>query len=104
MSEDSCRLDTWLFRARLCKARREAQTIISKKKLRLTRNGETSRITKPHYQIRPGDQVSFIRHQQLIHVEMIAVGTRRGPATEARSLYFDLSKSDEAADKAQSRS
>ncbi|MEM9600598.1 MAG: S4 domain-containing protein [Pseudomonadota bacterium] len=87
-------MDTWLFRTRLCKTRREAQAIITKKKLRLTRNGETSRITKPHFQIRPGDQVSFMRHRQLIHVEMRETGTRRGPATEARSLYIDLSSPD----------
>ena len=52
------------------------------------------RVTKPHFQIRPGDQVSFMRHRQLIHVEMRETGTRRGPATEARSLYIDLSSPD----------
>ncbi|MEL6686120.1 MAG: hypothetical protein AAFP97_00690 [Pseudomonadota bacterium] len=31
-----------------------------------------------------------MRHQRLVHVEMIAQGTRRGPAPEARSLYLDL--------------
>jgi ribosome-associated heat shock protein Hsp15 len=90
MEADSCRLDVWLFRTRLCKTRSEAQKLIGKKKLRLTRAGETNRVSKPHFHIRPGDQVSFMRHQRLTHVEMIASGTRRGPAPEARSLYLDL--------------
>ncbi|MGB3456910.1 MAG: hypothetical protein WBA35_11160 [Litorimonas sp.] len=33
-----------------------------------------------------------MRHRQLVDVEMIAPGTRRGPAPEARSLYRDLSE------------
>ncbi|GLQ21914.1 hypothetical protein ACFFUB_08670 [Algimonas porphyrae] len=52
------------------------------------------RVTKPHFQIRPGDQVSFMRHRQLVHVEMLSPGARRGPASEARSLYLDLSSPD----------
>ncbi|MGB6231060.1 MAG: hypothetical protein WBF53_13145 [Litorimonas sp.] len=47
-------------------------------------------MSKPHFQVRPGDRVSFMRHRDLVHVEMIAPGTRRGPAPEARSLYLDL--------------
>ncbi|MEM7728899.1 MAG: S4 domain-containing protein [Pseudomonadota bacterium] len=96
MPAETCRLDVWLFRTRLCKTRGEAQAIIAKKKLRLTRTGETARVTKPHFLIRPGDRVSFMRHRQLIEVEMLAPGTRRGPATEARSLYLDLTKPDTA--------
>lgn len=48
------------------------------------------RVTKPHFQVRPGDQVSFMRHRNLVHVQMVAPGTRRGPAPEAQSLYIDL--------------
>ena len=80
----------WLFRTRLCKTRSEAQSLINRKKVRLTRSGEVHRVTKPHFQIRPGDQVSFMRHRSLVQVEMVAPGTRRGPAPEARSLYLDL--------------
>ena len=31
-----------------------------------------------------------MRHKRLVHVEMLAPGERRGPATEARTLYADL--------------
>lgn len=61
--------------------------------MRLTRSGDTNRITKPHFQIRPGDRLSFMRHKQLVEVEMVAPGERRGPASEARTLYIDLSDS-----------
>ena len=47
-------------------------------------------MTKPHFQIRPGDRLSFMRHKQLFEVEMVAAGERRGPAAEARELYVDL--------------
>ena len=81
----------WLFRTRLCKTRSEAQAIIAKGRLRLTRANDTSRVTKPHYQVRPGDRISFMRHRVLSDVEVVAPGTRRGPASEARTLYHDLS-------------
>ena len=82
----------WLFRTRLCKTRAEAQAIINKGRLRLSRAGDTSRVTKPHFQVRPGDRVSFMRHRALTDVEVVAPGTRRGPAPEARTLYIDLSE------------
>ncbi|GLQ24814.1 hypothetical protein GCM10007853_26880 [Algimonas ampicilliniresistens] len=78
----------------MTKSRREAQTLIGKRKLRLTRAGETTRVTKPHFQVRAGDQLSFMRHKGLVHVEMIAPGTRRGPAPEAQTLYLDLTTED----------
>ena len=80
----------WLFRTRLCKTRREAQDLIGKGRLRVSRGGDTSRVTKAHYQLRPGDRVAFMRHKRLVHVEMVAPGDRRGPAPEARALYRDL--------------
>jgi ribosome-associated heat shock protein Hsp15 len=90
---NSCRLDVWLFRTRLTKTRGEAQTLIKKGKVRLTRGTETSRVTKSHFQLRPGDRIAFMRHKQLFQVEMLDPGQRRGPAPEARALYRDLSDS-----------
>lgn len=68
--------------------------MIGKRKLRLTRAGETARVTKPHFQVRAGDQLSFTRHKILVHVEVIALGARRGPAPEAQTLYLDLTTED----------
>ena len=60
-------------------------------KIRVTRHGKTERIRKPSLCLKPGERVTFMRGSQLIHVEMIAAGTRRGPAPEAQSLYRDHS-------------
>ena len=61
--------------------------LISSGKVRLTRNGETIRVKKPHQVIRTGQSVTFMRGKTLINVEMISAGTRRGPAPEAQRLY-----------------
>jgi ribosome-associated heat shock protein Hsp15 len=83
-----------LYRTRLTKTRSEAQAIINKGRLRLTRGIDTQRVRKAHFQVRAGDQIAFTRNKLLVVVEMVDVGTRRGPATEAQSLYIDLSEGD----------
>lgn len=93
--DKGCRLDIWLYRARLTKTRREAQTLIGKRKLRLTRSGRTERVTKPHFTVRPGDRLSFVRARQLHHVEVLSPGERRGPAKEAQTLYLRLENENE---------
>lgn len=87
-------MDVWLYRTRLTKTRSEAQAIINKGRLRVTRGTETLRVRKPHFQVRAGDKVAFTRNTLLVTVEMVDVGARRGPASEAQSLYIDLSETD----------
>lgn len=87
-SQTACRLDIWLFRTRLLKTRGLAARLIAKGKIRLKRNGRIDRVQKPHTLIRPGDQITFMRGQELISVEMVGSGTRRGPAVEAQRLYI----------------
>lgn len=81
------RLDVWLFRTRLVKSRSLATKMILKGKVRIRRNGQTERTLKPHITVRPGDIVTFMRRETLIHIEMLSAGTRRGPAKEAQKLY-----------------
>jgi len=90
-THDTVRLDVWLFRTRLVKSRSLATKLILGGKVRLNRNGKTTRRFKPHIMIRPGDGISFMRGSELINVKMVAAGTRRGPAREARLLYTTLS-------------
>ena len=90
-SNEACRLDVWLFRTRLLKTRSLATKMILGGKIRVTRHGKTERTQKPGLCLKPGEQVTFMRGSQLIHVEMVAAGTRRGPAPEAQSLYRDHS-------------
>lgn len=85
--DEACRLDVWLYRTRLFKTRSLATKTIRKGKIRITRHGKTERTTKPHLLLRAGDGVTFMRGKQLMQVEMIAAGTRRGPAPEAQALY-----------------
>ncbi len=86
-SENTCRLDVWLYRTRLFKTRSLATKTILKGKIRITHHGQTKRITKPHQALRLGDHVTFMRGPNLVHVEMMGAGVRRGPAPEAQSLY-----------------
>lgn len=81
------RLDVWLYRTRLCKTRSLATKMVLKGKVRLTRHGQTRRISKPNTVFRPGDRALFMRGETLLHVEMLATAERRGPFKEAQTLY-----------------
>ncbi|HVY34000.1 MAG TPA: RNA-binding S4 domain-containing protein [Caulobacteraceae bacterium] len=92
MSEavDGCRLDVWLWRARFFKTRALAGRFLEGGKLRVIRpGGEPTRVDKPSRLIRPGDRLMFALGGRLIEVEITALGERRGPAQEARTLYAD---------------
>ena len=96
-SEDSVRLDIWLWRARFCKTRSSAQTLISSGKVRIGRGPAVYRVDKPHFALAPGDRVSFVAPTgRLVQVEVVALGVRRGPAPEARALYVDLASGPDA--------
>ena len=96
-ADAGCRLDIWLFRARFVKSRKLASTLITKGKIRVSHSGKTERVKKPHFMLRPGHQVTFMRGNQLITAQMISAGTRRGPAPEAQSLYRLLTSGEEHA-------
>ena len=51
-----------------------------------------TRVAKPAQQVGPGDVMTFPQGQQVRVVRMCAPGTRRGPATEAQTLYEDLTE------------
>lgn len=81
------RLDIWLYRTRLIKTRALATRQVTKGKIRLTRDGRTERITKPHYQVRIGDQITLMRGGHLVQLTVAGLPTRRGPASEAQDCY-----------------
>ncbi|PHR56269.1 MAG: RNA-binding protein [Robiginitomaculum sp.] len=89
-AETSLRLDIWLWRARFFKSRALSARAIRLKRIRLERNGQTLRVFKPHTLVRAGDQLVFMRAEHLVHIEVVHMGTRRGPAPEARTLYCDV--------------
>ena len=94
MSEvDACRADVWLWRARFFKTRSLAARFLEEGRVRLTRAGQESRIDKPARPVKVGDQLVFALGGRLIAVVVEAMGDRRGPATEARTLYSTLDAS-----------
>lgn len=89
MSE-GCRADVWLWRARFFKTRSLAAKFVDEGKVRLTRAGAESRIDKCARPVRVGDQLVFAVGGRLTAVAVEALGERRGPPAEARTLYSAL--------------
>ncbi|HEX2561739.1 RNA-binding S4 domain-containing protein [Phenylobacterium sp.] len=90
MSEDSCRVDVWLWRARFFKTRSLAARYVEEGRVRLTRSGMETRLDKPSRSVKVGDGLVFAVGGRLIAVAVEGLGERRGPATEARELYSPL--------------
>jgi len=82
----SIRLDKWLWYARFFKSRTLAGRLCQSGKLRLNR--ET--VTKSHTRVRLGDVLTFPAGPHVRVVRVAALGSRRGPAAEAATLYEDL--------------
>ena len=90
MAEDAVRADVWLWRARFCKTRTLAATLVDGGKVRLTRGGQETRLDKPARTLKPGDVLVFAIGGRVHAVRIEALGVRRGPPAEARGLYSDL--------------
>jgi ribosome-associated heat shock protein Hsp15 len=82
----SIRLDKWLWQARFVKSRALAQRLIADGAVRLN----AARVLKPATTVRVGDGLSFAQGGRVRALRILALGTRRGPATEARTLYVEL--------------
>lgn len=87
MSEASCRIDVWLWRARFAKSRSLAAAMVERGAVRLTHNGVQTRLDKPSRSVHVGDGLVFAIGGRLIDLTVQALGERRGPAEEARALY-----------------
>ncbi len=80
------RIDKWLWFARFFKTRSLAAKLC---------NGGTVRVSgtlvsKAHYAVKPGDVLTFPQGRHIRVIKIVALGSRRGPAEEARTLYEDL--------------
>ena len=90
MTEDACRLDVWLWRARFFKTRSLSAKFIDEGRVRLTRHGAPEvRVDKPSRAVRPGDNLVFAIGGRLHAITVQGLGERRGPASEARELYCE---------------
>jgi len=90
---DACRADVWLWRARFFKTRAMAAKFVEAGRVRLTRTGQETRLDKPARPIKVGDQLVFALGGRLVAIAVEAMGDRRGPAEEARTLYSTLETS-----------
>lgn len=91
MSEDgSARVDVWLWRARFFKTRSLAAKFVDEGRVRLTRAGQEQRLDKPARPVKVGDTLVFAVGGRLIAISVQALGDRRGPPAEARTLYAPL--------------
>jgi len=80
------RLDKWLWQARFFKTRGLAAAIVSGGRVRV----DGTPVSKPARTVGPGNVLTFPQGDAVRVVRILALGTRRGPAPEARALYEDL--------------
>ena len=80
------RLDKWLWYARFFKTRSSATKAISGGRFRL----DGMVMNKPHRQAICGQVLTFTQGDRIRVIKITALGSRRGPATEASLLYEDL--------------
>ena len=85
-SAPALRLDKWLWHARFFKSRSLAAAYCAEARLRLNRR-HIGRASAP---VRVGDVLTFPLGDAIRVVRVLALGKRRGPPAEARTLYVDL--------------
>jgi ribosome-associated heat shock protein Hsp15 len=85
-SAETLRLDKWLWQARFFKSRSQAAAFCGEGRLRLNRR----HIDRASAALRVGDVLTFPLGNAIRVVRVAALGKRRGPPAEARTLYVDL--------------
>lgn len=85
-TEETLRADKWLWYARFFKSRSLAATLCKAGKLRVS----GAKTAKANHPVRVGDVLTFPQGRTIRVVRVLALGVRRGPAAEARTLYEDL--------------
>ncbi|HET6161450.1 MAG TPA: RNA-binding S4 domain-containing protein [Dongiaceae bacterium] len=86
MTGETLRLDKWLWFARFVKTRSLATRLVTDGRMRI--NGAPTQ--KAHYSVKPGDVLTFPLGPHIRVIKVVALGSRRGPASEAQMLYEDF--------------
>jgi len=84
---DKQRLDKWLWFARVVKTRSLAAKLVTEGHVRVN----AQRIETPAKPIGPGDVLTIALEGRVAVLRVIGIGARRGPFSEARLLFEDLS-------------
>lgn len=91
---EKLRVDKWLWQARFFKSRALAAKVVESG-IRV----DSTKVSKPSRTVSPGDVLTFAQGRQIRVVRILALGSRRGPATEAQELYEDLTPKEERSEK-----
>lgn len=89
MSEaaEKLRADKWLWQARFFKTRSLSAKLITGSHLRVN----SEKVMKTSATVKVGDVLTFPQGNHIRVIQVDGIGTRRGPASEAQTLYTDLS-------------
>lgn len=87
---DSLRIDRWLFYCRFFKTRSRATAAVTGGHVKL--NGERA---APGNRVKCGDRIDLVRERLPYSLEVAAIPTRRGPATEARACFIEDEETEE---------
>lgn len=89
--QDSLRADKYLWFARFFKTRSLATKRANGGRIRI--NGK--KIKKSSDTVRVGDILTFAQGNEIRVIRVLNLGTRRGPAQEAQSLYEDITPNED---------
>ena len=84
---EKLRVDKWLWHARFFKTRTLAAKMVMCGRLRVNSQKKEKSATC----IVAGDVLTFVQEKRVRVIKVVALGTRRGSASEAQLLYEDLS-------------
>ncbi|WP_350335444.1 RNA-binding S4 domain-containing protein [Coralliovum pocilloporae] len=87
MTSDRQRIDKWLWYARVVKSRTLAQKLAAAGHVRINKE----KTSAPSQAVKPGDVLTITLPRRILIYRILDLGTRRGPAVEAQTLYEDLS-------------
>jgi ribosome-associated heat shock protein Hsp15 len=79
------RLDRWLWCARFAKSRALAARLCTSERVMLG----SAMVQKAHHAVRVGDRLTLRLGRFERRIEVLALAQRRGPASEARTLYAE---------------
>ncbi len=87
MQADRLRIDKWLWFARVTKSRTLAQKLAASGHVRIN----SERVSGAAQPVKVDDVLTIALERRVLVLKIVRLGNRRGPATEARTLYEDLS-------------
>ncbi|MBL4726911.1 MAG: RNA-binding S4 domain-containing protein [Rhizobiaceae bacterium] len=94
-TENKLRIDKWLWFARVAKTRTLAKKLVTTGKIRV----DSNKITSASFSVNPGHVLTIAQERKILIYEILELGSRRGPYSEAQLLYNDLSPIVEPAEK-----